>query len=99
MKINKILKTSQVNDIVQVSGWVTTCRKQKNMSFIKCNDGSCSDGIQLIWENIDDDKLSLIQTGCSISVTGKLVESPAKGQSLEVQVIDIEIIGQVNPEE
>ncbi len=99
MKINKILKTNQVNDIICVSGWVTTCRKQKNMSFIKCNDGSCPDGIQLIWENIDEEKLSLIQTGCSISAVGKLVESPAKGQSLEVQINNIDIIGKVNPEE
>lgn len=99
MKINKILKLCKVNDTVEVSGWVLTCRKQKNLSFIKCNDGSCPDGIQLIWENIDEEKLSSIQTGCSITAIGKLVESPAKGQNVEVQVVDIKILGTVDPDE
>ena len=40
MKISNILQDSKVSESVTVSGWVLTCRKQKNMSFIKLNDGS-----------------------------------------------------------
>lgn len=99
MKINKILKDSMIGDMITVSGWVLTCRKQKNMSFIKCTDGSNTDGIQLIWEEVDDDVSSKIHTGCSIKAMGKLVESPAKGQRVEVQVSSVEIIGGADPEE
>lgn len=99
MKISKILKDSNIGDTVTVSGWVLTCRKQKNMSFIKCTDGSNTEGIQLIWEGADEDVSSKIHTGCSIKANGKLVESPAKGQSVEVQVSSVEIIGCAEPEE
>ena len=92
MKISHILKSSKIGENVTVSGWVITCRKQKNMCFIKCNDGSCCSGIQLIWEDVDTDKLSDLQTGCSISVEGLLVESPAQGQDVEVKVLNLKVI-------
>ena len=97
MKIKKILNDCNVNENVTVSGWVMTCRKQKNMSFIKVTDGSCTDGIQLIWEDSDDQ--IKINTGCSIKSTGKLVESPAKGQKVEVQVEKLEILGKADPDD
>jgi len=101
MKISNILQDSKVSESVTVSGWVLTCRKQKNMSFIKLNDGSCSEGIQLIWDEVDigdGSQQNMIQTGCSITVKGVLVESPAKGQSVEVQVNKLTIIGSVDPD-
>jgi asparaginyl-tRNA synthetase len=99
MKINKILKDGNIDDTVIVSGWVLTCRKQKNMSFIKCTDGSNTEGIQLIWEGADEVISSKIHTGCSIKANGKLVESPGKGQSVEVQVSSVEIIGCADPDD
>ena len=57
--------------------------------FIKCNDGTCPQGIQLILEDVDHDS-SLLQTGASITASGVLVESPAKGQKVEVKVETIE---------
>ena len=101
MKISNKLQDSKVSESVTVSGWVLTCRKQKNMSFIKLNDGSCSEGIQLIWDEVDigdGSQQNMIQTGCSITVKGVLVESPAKGQSVEVQVNKLTIIGSVDPD-
>ena len=99
MKITKIINECKYNDIITVSGWVWTCRKQKNMSFIKLTDGSCTEGIQLIWENIDPEKQSSLTTGCSIKVIGKLVESPAKGQKVEVIVEKLDIIGNAEPDD
>ena len=95
MKISKILKDSNIGDTVTVSGWVLTCRKQKNMSFSKCTDGSSTEGIQLIWEGADEDVSSKIHTGCSIKANGKLVESPMSGQKYELQLISYELIGDV----
>lgn len=99
MKINKILKECKIGDSVQVSGWITTCRKQKNISFIKCNDGTTTEGIQLIWEEVNAEKQNKLQTGSSISVCGILVESPAKGQDVEVKVDTINILGTADPDE
>ena len=38
------------------------------------------------------------QTGASVSVTGTLVESPGKGQALEVQGREVELIGALKKE-
>ena len=99
MKIKQILKKGVLNSTVTVSGWVMTCRKQKNISFIKVTDGSCCEGIQLIWENINDEEQSKINTGCSVRVTGKLVESPAKGQKVEVKVEELNVLGIADPDD
>ena len=98
MPIKLILKDKKPNDSVDVFGWITTCRKQKNMCFIKCNDGSCPQGIQLILEDLDFD-YSLLQTGTSIKASGVLVESPAAGQDIEVKVSKIKVFGKTDPEE
>ena len=92
MPIKLILKDKKPNDSVDVFGWISTCRKQKNMCFIKCNDGSCPQGIQLILEDLDFD-YSLLQTGTSIKASGVLVESPAAGQDVEVKVSEIKVFG------
>ena len=96
MRINKILSIDNLNKDVVIEGWVMTCRKQKSLSFIKCNDGSTCEGIQIILENIDTTN---VQTGCSIRVFGKLIESPAKGQNFEVTATKLEIVGESNPDE
>ena len=98
MKIKQILKDCNVDTDITVSGWVMTCRKQKNMSFIKLYDGSCTEGIQLIWQTVDPNEITKINTGCSISVFGTLVDSPAKGQTVEVQVIELTVLGIADPD-
>ena len=99
MKINKVLKNCKIGDSVQVAGWVQTCRKQKNMSFIKVIDGSCPDGIQLIWEDVDNEIQSNVTTGCSVRTNGTLVESPAKGQDVEVKVTNLVVVGKADSDE
>ena len=72
-----------------VNGWVLSVRSQKGLSFIKLNDGSNTNGIQLVYEG-DEIKISL---GSSISAQGVLVRSPAKGQPYELKTNNITIIG------
>ncbi len=88
---------------VCVKGWVRSRRDSKaGMSFIHIHDGSCFDAIQVIaentLENYEQDILK-ITTGCSIIVEGTLVESPAKGQSCEIQAGRIEVVGLVDDPE
>ena len=82
---------------VSVKGWVRTFRANR---FIALNDGSTINNIQCVvdFENLDEDTLKRITTGAAIHVTGELVESQGKGQSVEIQVKDLDILGDSDPE-
>ena len=64
---------------------------------IKITDGSNADGLQLV---IDNSKIicDTINTGTSIYVKGLLVKSSAKGQEFELNVEEIKVLGEANPE-
>ena len=88
-----------VNETVSVHGWIRTRRDSKaGISFLAIHDGSCFDAIQAIvpneLDNYQSDVLKLT-TGCSVKVTGVLVESPGKGQSFEIQATEVEVLGLV----
>jgi asparaginyl-tRNA synthetase len=87
-----------IGNVVEVNGWVLTIRKQKDYSFIKLTDGSNSDGLQLV---VDNNKINSdnIYTGTSLNGKGLLIESPMKGQLYELQVHEINVLGEVNPDE
>ena len=83
----------------QVHGWIRTRRDSKaGISFLALHDGSCFDAIQAIvpneLDNYESDVLKLT-TGCSVKVTGILVESPGKGQAFEIQATEVEVLGLV----
>lgn len=65
-------------------------------------DGSCFDPIQAIVnndiENYETEVLRLT-TGCSVVVTGTVVESPAEGQAVELQAEKVEVAGWVEDPE
>jgi len=86
-----------LNTIIEVNGWVQTMRNQKDFSFIKLNDGTSSLSIQLV---IDNKKISeKINTGSSINVKGLLIKSLGDGQTFEIQVSELNVIGLTSPEE
>lgn len=84
-----------------VKGWVRTVRKQKQCTFIEVNDGSTLSNFQVI-VNPDfpkyDTLTDSITTGCSISATGTIVESPAQGQPIEMHAKELHLIGTCDPE-
>ena len=51
------------------------------------------------FENTDERILKRITTGAAIAVKGILTESLGKGQNVEIQISEIEILGDSNPEE
>ena len=96
-KIVDILSAEKNNDTVTIMGWVRTRRDSKaGFSFIEVNDGSCLSNIQVIADsnlpNYKDDILRL-QTGSSLKINGKIVPSQGKGQSVEVQANEIDVLG------
>ncbi len=82
---------------VTVKGWVRTFRANR---FIALNDGSTLNNLQCVvdFENFDEALLKRITTGAAIEVSGELVESQGKGQSFEIQVKRLNILGDSDPE-
>jgi len=95
--IVKILADSKKNQLIEVSGWVKAFRANR---FIALNDGSCLENIQCVidFENTDDDLLKRITTGSAIKISGEIVESTGAQQAIEIQVKNIIILGDSNPE-
>ena len=93
----ELLSQPEKYDTVLVRGWVRTFRANR---FIALNDGSTIENLQCVvdFENTDENILKKINTGAAIEVSGKLVESMGKGQSQEVLVDSIKIIGEADPD-
>lgn len=83
---------------IEVKGWVRTFRANR---FIALNDGSCLENIQCVvdFESMNEVVLKRITTGAAVHIKGGLVDSQGKGQSVEVHVSSIEILGDADPEE
>ncbi|GGK43111.1 MULTISPECIES: asparagine--tRNA ligase [Flavobacteriaceae] len=96
--VAELLGSNNFLQDVTLKGWVRTFRANR---FIALNDGSTINNIQCVvdFEKTDETTLKRITTGAAISVKGTLIESQGKGQSIEIQVNKIEILGDSNPEE
>ena len=97
--IKDLLARKGLNTDVIVKGWVRTKRGNKNVKFIALNDGSTIHNIQVVAEaeKFDDELIKAINTGSSIGVKGKLVESMGKGQTVEIQAEAITLYGEADP--
>ena len=84
---------------ITVHGWVKTRRDSKAVHFVQVNDGSSFRDLQVVIESsvVNDADLSRLTTGASVRVQGDLVESPAKGQSVELHARGVEILGDADP--
>lgn len=100
LRIKELLRGELVGQSVCVKGWVRTKRGNKAVSFIALNDGSTIHNIQIVADNdkFEASLLSKITTGASLSIVGELVASQGKGQSVEIQASDIEVLGTADPE-
>ncbi len=87
-----------INEEITVKGWVRAFRSNR---FIQLNDGSCMASIQAVvdFEKFDEALLKRITTAAALSVKGTLVESQGSGQTVELQVAEIEILGDANPDD
>lgn len=92
ISIKSLLKMAQIPDLIEVTGWVRTFRSNK---FIALNDGSTVKNLQLvITENqFSEDLIKQINTGACIKAKGFLKSSEGKGQSIELLLNEIELIG------
>lgn len=98
LKRVKTADATPSDEVVSVKGWVRTVRKQKTLAFVEVNDGSSLSGIQCVmpFDSIDEEtraEIDKLTTGCSVDVTGKIVESQGK-QAVEVSGTALRIVGE-----
>lgn len=98
--IKEIFAKNIVDQEANIKGWVRSVRKSKKFSFIVLNDGSCQNNIQIIIDAGMEgyETLSTMLAGSSLSLTGKLVVSGGKNQSIEMQATSGEVLGASSPE-
>ena len=96
--VKELLQSDKFLQEVQINGWVRTFRSNR---FIALNDGSTIHNIQCVvdFDNTNEALLKRITTGAAVSIKGTLIESQGKGQTVEIQVSELEILGDSNPEE
>jgi asparaginyl-tRNA synthetase len=97
IKIKELLLQQAGHQEIVVMGWVRTFR---NNQFIALNDGSTNANLQIVAPlgEFADDLLKRITTSAALKVTGHLVESQGKGQSVELKATTIEVLGDSDPE-
>ncbi|NND61937.1 MAG: asparagine--tRNA ligase [Flavobacteriaceae bacterium] len=96
--IKEILQSEPSLQPLKIAGWVRSFRSNR---FIALNDGSTIKNLQCVvdFENFDENLIRKITVGAAIEVEGVLVESQGQGQTVEIQVEDITILGEADPEE
>ena len=96
-KIKEIYDSPPIDNEINIGGWVRAFRAKK---FIELNDGSTIKNIQcvIVDGKIDQDILNEINVGCSLIITGILIKSIGKGQSFEIKVSGIKLIGKSDSE-
>jgi asparaginyl-tRNA synthetase len=103
-RINEILNGKlAVGSEVSIQGWVRSRRDSKaGMSFLIVHDGSAFDALQAVVPNTlgnYEEEVLHLTTGCSVTVHGTLVESQGKGQSVEIDAREVEVVGWVDDPE
>ena len=100
-RIVEILRTGEPQTSVTIQGWVRTKRELKEFTFVEVNDGSSLANLQIVL-NPDlpqyAEILKQLNTGASLEVSGILVESPAKGQRIELNASEVKLYGESDPE-
>ena len=100
-RIADLLRHGQPTETVTVQGWVRTKREQKEFSFVEVNDGSSMAGLQtVISQEVPGYAATIkrLSTGASVEISGTLVESPAKGQRIELKADTVTVYGEADAE-
>jgi asparaginyl-tRNA synthetase len=82
---------------VRLQGWVRTRRDSKGgFSFIELNDGSCFGNVQIVADGSlanYESEIKKLGVGCSVTIEGEVLKSPAKGQATEVKAAIVIVHG------
>ncbi|KAF1830562.1 mitochondrial carrier [Decorospora gaudefroyi] len=84
-------RVPQAGETLRINGYVRTVRKQKRVAFAALGDGSTLQTVQAVLAPQLAEGLS---TGVAVTVTGQWTPSPGQGQSHELQVNHVRILGE-----
>lgn len=98
ISIAQLIADDQTGITATVKGWVRTFRSNR---FIALNDGSTIKNLQCVidFERFDEALIKKITTGACLSLKGAIVESQGKGQSIEMVVDELVVLGASNADE
>lgn len=99
--IKQLLTTDKLDREVTVRGWVRTKRGNAYVNFVAMNDGSTVNNIQCVFDletKFKEADLVKVTTGACVSITGQLVASEGKGQTVEVKATSLVVHGAADPE-
>ncbi|OQR72417.1 putative asparagine--tRNA ligase [Tropilaelaps mercedesae] len=75
--------------------WVRSVRKHKDIIFVDLSDGLSSHRLQaVIHASLWDPKKAPISAGCSVRISGDLVQSPGQNQQLELVTKELDLVGE-----
>lgn len=96
--IKKIFDETIIDTDATIKGWIRSVRNSKKFSFIVLNDGTCQDSLQIIVDEVlpNYTEIAALLAGSAVAITGRLVKSGGKSQSVEMQAKSVEIIGAVD---
>ena len=97
LRIAELLEQPEKYNALTFRGWVRTFRAKR---FIALNDGSTQENLQCVidFENTEEHVLKKINTGAAVEISGTLIKSMGQGQSIEVVVKSIVIVGEADPD-
>lgn len=80
---------------ITICGWVKNHRKQATFGFINLFDGTCTNSLQVVYDNSlkDFEEIGCIHIGSSIKVIGTVKESEGKGQDIDLVASDVILLG------
>lgn len=103
IRVKELLAKGQTiaGENIILKGWIRTCRSAEKgkVFFIELTDGSTVKSVQLVLNQDSSEGMEAAVNcggvGGSVSVNGVVAISPSKGQAIEIQVVKIEVLGQV----
>lgn len=75
---------------VKIRGWAKSSIRQKK--FVDLNDGSCLPNLQVVFSPSLAEKIKKINFGSGLIIKGKLILTPERAQTCELQAQEIEFI-------
>lgn len=96
MSIRQVLRgTLNAQKNITVNGWIRTVRKQKKVAFAAISDGSTFEPLQAV---LKPDQAANLSTGAAVTLFGEWIPSRGHGQSHELQVSDVKLLGENDAE-
>jgi len=100
-RVERVISEGVPGAEVEVQGWLRTARHAKGVTFLDVNDGSSLAGLQVVADPAlpgFEEVVRQLGTGDAVWVRGELVESPGKGQRVELHARQLERVGATEPD-